>query len=105
MRTEEQASPLTRQELLDRFNFFRGCLLLGDHVIEPEHHQRVGIGQHPLIDRKPLSSLIDPLVDDDRLPSHLADNILESYCRQMEELKDAAYSLQEHLLRKFRCFV
>ena len=65
---------LSRQKLLDRFDLFRSGLLLGDHVIEPEHHQGVGIREHLLIDRQSLPGLIDPLVNDDRLSSHLADD-------------------------------
>ena len=43
------------------FDLFRRRLLFGEKVVESEHHQSVGVGQDPFIDRQSITRLIDAL--------------------------------------------
>src|SRR5207342_3669673 len=54
MRAKNEARPLALEKLADRFDLCRIGLLLGDHVIEAEHHERVRISEHALVDGEPL---------------------------------------------------
>ena len=47
-------------------------------VVEAEHQQRVGVRQHPLVDRQPVARLVDALEHRDRMAGHLADHLLEA---------------------------
>ena len=80
-----------------RFDFLGGRFLLGDQMIEAEHHQRVGIVENAGVDRKLLTRLIDALVHGDWMSRLLADQLLETKQRQMEQFERAGDALQEHL--------
>ncbi len=82
VRTENQARAFALEPLAHRFDFRRGRLLLGDQVIEAEHHQRVGIVENARVDRKLLPRLVDALVDGDRMSGLLANQLLETQQRQ-----------------------
>ena len=47
-------------------------------MIKAEDHQRVGIGEHALVERQSLPGLIDALEDVYRLARGLADDILKA---------------------------
>ena len=85
-----------------RLDLFRGRFLLGDQMIEAEHHQRVGVVEHAGVDRQLLPGLIDALVDGDGMSGQLANQLLETEQRQMEQLERAGDALQEHLSRSTR---
>jgi hypothetical protein len=55
VRSENQGRSFTANELPNGLDFFRGGLLLGDHMIQPEGHQRVGVVEHTVIQRQLLS--------------------------------------------------
>ena len=82
-----------------RFDLLRGRLLLGDQMIEAEHHQRVRVVENARVDRKLLPRLVDALVDGDWMSGLLADQLLETEQRQVEQLERAADALQEHARR------
>ena len=46
-------------------------------MVETEHHQRVGIGEDPLVDRQPVAGLVDALEDGDRVTRRFAGKFLE----------------------------
>ena len=66
MRAEDEARAFALEELAHRLDLLRSGFLFGDHVIEAEHHQRVGVGEHALVDRKRWPGLVDALVDGTR---------------------------------------
>src|SRR5579862_6460215 len=68
-------------------------------MVEPEDHQRVGIGENPLVNRQLLAGLIDALVDGDGLPRYFADDALKVQQRKVEELERPLDALQKHLIR------
>ena len=77
VRTENQAGAFAREPRADRLDFLGGRFLLGDQMIETEHHQRVGVVENAGVDRQLLTRLIDALVHRHRLPGQLADQLLE----------------------------
>src|SRR5438067_10087815 len=97
MWAKNQTRAFAGQELFDSLNFLLSGFLFGDHVVETKHHQRVGVGEHPFVERQSLARLVDSLVNSDGLPRSLADERLEPYGRQVEQLKRAGNSLQKHL--------
>ena len=97
VRAENQARALALEPLAHRFDFLRGRLLLGDQMIEAEHHQRVGVVENARVDRKLLPRLVDALVDGDWMSRQLANQLLETKQRQMEQFERAGDALQEHL--------
>src|SRR6188474_641573 len=64
-------------------------------MIEPEHHQRVRVGENPLVDRRRIAGLIDALKHRDGLTGRLPGDLLEAQRRAMEQLECAGDSLQE----------
>ena len=87
MRSQNQAGSLAREKLANGFDLGLRRLLLGNQVVQPEHHQGVGVGKHTLVQRQSLAGLIDPLVHRDGLPGGLADHVLKADDRQMEQLQ------------------
>ena len=55
--------PSRREKLPQRLDLFRRGFLFGDHVIQAEDHQRVGVGEDSLVERQSLAGLIDALID------------------------------------------
>ena len=41
--------------------------LFGRDMVEAKHHQRVGVGEHALVDRQLVAGLIDALEDGNRM--------------------------------------
>jgi hypothetical protein len=98
MWAKDYARSFAGKELADRLDFLGCSLLLSNHMIETKHHQRVGVGESPFVERQSLACLVNPLVNSDRVPRRLADERLESNSRQVEQLKRTRNSLQEHFL-------
>ena len=64
-------------------------------VVEAEHHQRVGVGQDPFVDRELVAGLVDALEDRHRMPGGLAGQLLERQGGAVEQLQGAGDALQE----------
>src|SRR5258707_1443780 len=77
MRTEDKTGSLALEKLSNGFDLIGRRFLLSDHVIEAEDHEGVGVGENALVNGQSLTSLIDSLVDGDRLPGCFADELLE----------------------------
>ena len=105
VRTENQARAFACEPRAYRFDFLRGRFLLGDQMIEAEHHQRVGIVENAGVDRKLLTRLIDALVHGHWMPGQLANQLLETKQRQMEQFERAGDALQEHLCGVLRSLI
>jgi hypothetical protein len=45
-----------------------GSFLFGQHMVETEDHECVGIGEDPLVDRQPVAGLVDALENRNRVP-------------------------------------
>src|ERR1700758_4845913 len=98
MWAKDYACSLSSEELLDRLDFFWGGFLLRDHMVETKHHQSVGVGEYPFVERQSLTRLVNPLVNSDGMPCRLAHECLEPNGRQVKQLKRTGNSLQKHPL-------
>ena len=99
VRGEQQAGPFALEPLADRVDLARLRFLLGDEVVQAEHHQRVRVGQHPFVNRQPVTGLVDALEHGDGVPGRLADDLLEGKRGPVEQLQGPADALQEvHLV-------
>src|SRR3954454_22644829 len=67
MRREEQASALPLEPLGDRCDLLARWLLLGQEVVESQHHEGVRVGQDAFVDRKLVAGLVDTLEDRHRM--------------------------------------
>ena len=47
-------------------------------MIQSKHHQGVGVGQDSLVDREPVSGLVDALIHSDRMAGRFSDDRPES---------------------------
>ena len=97
VRSKDETSAFTAEKMPDCIDFFRGGLLFGEHVIQAEDHERVGVAEDPLVQRQFLSGLINPLKDHDRRPGNSPGDLLESQDGQMEQLQCSSDALQKHL--------
>ena len=97
VRAENQARAFALEPLAHGFDFLRRRLLLGDQMIEAEHHQRVRIVENARVDRQLLSRLVDALVDGHGMSRQLSNQLLETQQRQMEQFERAGDALQKHL--------
>ena len=59
----DQACTFAREKLPNRLDFLPGGFLLGDHMVEAEHHEGVGVSEDTLIQRETLTGLIDALIN------------------------------------------
>ena len=66
VRSKDETRSFTAEKLPYSLDLFRRRLLFGEHVIQPEDHESVGVAEDPLVQRQFLTGLIDPLKDDDR---------------------------------------
>ena len=66
VRREQQTRSFALQPFADRLDLRRLGDLIGGKVVEAEDHQRVRVGEDPLVDRQPVAGLIDALEDGDR---------------------------------------
>jgi hypothetical protein len=53
-------------------------------VVQPEHHERVGVGEDPLVDGKPETCLVDALEDGDRMAGRFPRDSLEGERRAVK---------------------
>jgi hypothetical protein len=67
MRREQETGAVPLQPFADRGDLLRRGLLFGQNVIEPEYHQRVGVGENAFVDLQPVSGLVNALEDSDRV--------------------------------------
>ena len=70
--------PVALQPFADRGDLLRRGLLFGDNMVEPEHHQGVGVGEDAFVDRQLVAGLVDALEDGDRMAGRFAGDLLES---------------------------
>src|SRR5580704_2493423 len=101
MRTEDEACAFALKKVPQSFYLVQRCFLLGNHVVQPEHHEGVGVCENPFVDRQSLSGLINSLINSDGLSGDLADEVLEAHKRQVKQLERASNALKKHLLRVF----
>ena len=105
MRGQQQACALALQPFSDGADFVRCGFLFRHDVVQPEHHEGVGIGKDPLVDREFVAGLVDALEDGDRVAGGFASQVLESQRRAVEKFQGAGDSLEEVRLVVFRCLV
>ena len=105
MGRQQQAGALSFEPLSDRVDLLGRGLLFGEQMVEPEHHQRVGVGQDSLVDRKFVAGLVDALEDGDRVPGGLSRQLLEGEGGPVEQLQRACDALQEVRRVVLRCLV
>ena len=74
-------------------------------MIEAEDHQGVRIVENTGVDRKFLARLVDALVHGNWVRRQLADQLLKSEQRQMEQFERAGDALQERLRRILRSLI
>ncbi len=84
MRGQQQAGAFALQPCLDGGDLVGRRVVLSEYVIEPEHHQGVGVGQYPLVDRQSITRLVDALKDRDRVTGYLPGELLEVQRRAVE---------------------
>ena len=70
MRCQDQACALPIEPLSDGVDFPLLGFLLGDEVVQAEHHQRVRVCKNSLIDRELVPCLVDALVNGHRSREH-----------------------------------
>ena len=97
VRSEDEARSFASEKGAKGLDLFGRSFLLGDQVVEPEDHQRIGIGENPFVDRQFLPGLIDALVDGDGPVRYFADGALKAQQRQMKQLQRSLDALKEHL--------
>ena len=78
VRREQQAGAFALEPLADRGDFLRRGFLLGKKVVQAEHHQRVGVGQNPFVNRQLVAGLVDALEHGDRMAGGFAGDLAGS---------------------------
>ena len=78
VRREQQAGAFAVEPFADGGDFLWRRLLLGEKVVQPEHHERVGVGQNAFVNRQFESCLVDALKDGDGVAGHLSGELLEA---------------------------
>src|SRR5262249_22456072 len=83
--TENETSSFASEKLPNCFDFLRPSFLIGDHMVQPEHHDGIRVCQYPFVERKLESSLIDALKHRDDMPCSLTYKLLKRYpCPEKE---------------------
>ena len=95
MRREQQAGAFALEPLADGGDFLRRGFLLGKKVVQPEHQERIGVGQNPFVNRQLVARLVDALEHGDRVAGGFAGNLLEAERGAVEKLQRAGDSLEE----------
>ena len=96
VRSEDQAGAFAGEKSLDRLDLRPAGVLLRRQMIESEHHQRVGIVQDALVDRRRLPCLVHALVDRDGMSRGLRDDLLEADEGEMKQLQGPGDPLEKH---------
>ena len=86
VRRQDQAGAFPVEPLADGVDFPLIGFLLGDEVIQPEHHQRVRVCKNSFIDRELVPCLVDALINSHWMIGRLAYELLEGEGRTMEQL-------------------
>jgi hypothetical protein len=55
VRSKDEAGSFTTEKIPDRFDLSRGGLLFGEHVIQSEDHECVGVAEDPFVQRQFLA--------------------------------------------------
>ena len=102
---QKQTGALSFEPLGDRRDLFGGGFLFAEQMVETEHHERVGVGQHPFVDRELVTGLVDALEDRHWVPGGLLGQFLERQGGAVEEFQGARDALQEVRRVILRCLV
>src|SRR4051812_21675994 len=78
VRAEDQACTFAREEVLYRCDLVGRSFLFGDHVVQAEDHERVGVSEDAFINRQSLASLVYSLINGDGLSRHFTNYALET---------------------------
>ena len=97
MRGEQQAGAFAFEPLANGLDFLRCGFLFGKEVVQPEHQERVGVGQNPFVNRQLVAGLIDALEHSDRVAGGFAGDLLEVKRGPMEQLQRAGDALEEFI--------
>ena len=95
MRGQKEACALALKPVVDRGDFLRVRLLFGRDMVEAEHHESVGVGQYPFIDRQSITRLIDALEHRDGMAGDVLGNLLEAERRPVKQFQRARNSLEK----------
>ena len=87
VRREQQAGAFALEPLADGRDFLWRGFLLGKEVVESKHHERVGIGEDPFVNRQLEARLVNALENGDRMAGGLAGHLLEAKRGTVEKLQ------------------
>ena len=76
-------------------DLLRCGFLLRQDVVESEHHQGVGVGKDPFVDRKSVAGLVDALKHGDGVAGRFTRQLLKRQRRAVEKLQGSGDALQE----------
>src|SRR5215471_14406140 len=79
VRTEDETSSFASKKLSNCFDFIEPCILIRDHMVQPEHQNSIRICQYPFVERKLEPSLIDALKHRDNMPCSLTYKLLKRH--------------------------
>src|SRR6266446_4684193 len=91
--TEDETRSFASQKLPNCLDFLRRRILIRDHVVQPKHHDGIGVCQYPLIEQKLEPGLIDPLKHWDHLACDLSNKLLKRRPRPEEQFQRSGNSL------------
>src|SRR5262245_7178829 len=77
MRTEDETSSFAPKKLSNGLDFFGRCFLVRDHVVEAKNHNRIGVCEHALVQRKLEPCLVDALKHRDGMAGSLLNKLLK----------------------------
>ena len=105
VRRKQETGAVPLQPFADRGDLLRRRLLFGQNMVEPEHHQGVGVGENAFIDRQLVAGLVDALEDSDRMARRFAGDLLETEGRAVKQLERSRDALKELRCAPFRRLV
>lgn len=82
---QQQAGAFTLKPLTNGCDFVRRGLLLGKNVVEPEHQERVSVGQNSFVNGQFIARLVNALKHGNRMAGCLPSNLLEAQGGAVEE--------------------
>ena len=95
MRRQHQAGSVPFQPRRDGRHLGDGRLQTAQQVVQPEHHEGVGVGQDLFVDRPPIAGLVDPLEHRHGVAGQLAGQPLERQRGAVEQFQGAGDPLEE----------
>src|SRR2546427_7831456 len=87
VRAEDETSSFASEKLPNRLDFLRRGILIRDHVVQPKHHDGIGVGQYTLVEQQLEPGLVDPLKRRDNMPRGLPDKLLKRRPRPEEQFQ------------------